>query len=92
MADGSAETDAHDRVEIDRSNAAERWRYTCPRGHTRWSPTNSHAWCAGCRQENENGADVDPEHYELLDQKTGETIPYSAVDLAEPARPRMPRK
>jgi hypothetical protein len=86
--DGSAAADAHDTVEIDRSDDAQRWRYRCPNGHTDWSPTNSHVWCKGCRRAVEAGEDVDPEHYELVDQKTGETIPWSAIELVEPERPR----
>lgn len=84
VADGSAATDTHPPVEIDRSIAAERWRYRCPNGHTDWSPTNSHLWCKGCRRQHEAGDDVDPEHYELVDTRTGETIPWSAVRLVEP--------
>lgn len=70
-------------IEIDRSKPGERYRWTCPNGHTSWAPTNSHAWCHGCHRQSENGADVHPEHYELLDQRTGESIPYARVELVE---------
>lgn len=70
-------------VEIDRSNPAERYRWTCPRGHTSWSPTNSHLLCASCSRQSEQGDDVSPEWYELLDQKTGELVPYSQVELVK---------
>ena len=83
VADGSAPTDAHDPVRIDRSIEAERWRYVCPNGHTDWYPTNSHCWCKGCRRQVEAGEDVDPEHWEIYDKATGETIPWSAVVLVE---------
>jgi len=79
-ADGSAAADAHPPVEIDRDAEPYRWR--CPNGHTSWDRTNSHAWCISCRRAAENGADVTPEHWELVDAKTDRTIPYSAVRFA----------
>lgn len=82
VADGSAAADRERTVRIDR-RGLDRWRYRCPRGHTSWSPTNSHAWCKSCRQEAENGEDVDPEHYELLDIQTGEEIGWSRIELIE---------
>lgn len=85
-ADGSAKTDAHPTVTVDLSNELERWRYTCPRGHFggSWSPTNSHIYCNGCRRQMDAGEDVSPEHYELVDTKTGERIPYSAFEFVTP--------
>lgn len=80
-ADGSSLEDAPKRVVIDRSNATDRWRYTCPNGHVNWARTNSHIWCRGCSQANRHDNDVDPEHYEIHDNKTGEIIPWSAVVL-----------
>lgn len=79
--DGSAAADAAPIVRIDRSRTAHRWRFLCPEGHTNWDRTNSHIWCRACRRANEAGKDVDPEHYEILDKKTGETIPWSRVEL-----------
>jgi len=81
--DGSAVEDAPDPVVIDRTDEVDRMRYTCPNGHTTWDRTNNHIWCRMCRRACEHGEDVDPEHYELLDKATGETIPWSAVRLAE---------
>jgi len=26
----------------------DRWRFTCPRGHRSWEPTNHHFWCQQC--------------------------------------------
>ena len=83
VTDGSAETDAPEPVEIDRTNASERWRYRCPRGHVNWDRTNNHIWCQGCRRQHEAGEDVDPEWYELVDAKTGERVPWSAVEVVE---------
>lgn len=83
--DGSAAGDRHDRVVIDRADEEERWRYRCPNGHagSSWSPTNSHVYCHSCRRQMDAGEDVTPEHYELLDVKTGRTVPWSAVELVE---------
>jgi len=86
-ADGSALADTHDTVEIDRSQETQRWRYRCPNGHTDWDRTNNHVWCRGCRRAVEAGEDVDPEHYEIVDAKTGEEIPWSAVEILEPEQP-----
>lgn len=79
--DGSALEDAQPRVVIDRSDEAERWRYRCPRGHVNWDRTNNHVWCQGCRRQAEAGDDVDPEWYEIVDKRTGEEIPWSAVEV-----------
>jgi len=83
IADGSAAADREPIIEIDRSDALDRYRYTCPEGHTDWAPTNSHAWCATCARQNEHGHDVNPEHYALIDQKTGERIPWTRVTLVD---------
>ena len=79
--DGSSALDARERVEVDRQRWP--WRWTCPRGHPNWDRTNNHIWCPGCRREAENGADVDPEHYEIFDKRRDETIPWSAVEIVE---------
>lgn len=83
VADGSAAGDRQDQVVIDRRKTSDRYRYVCPNGHTNWDRTNNHIWCRECRRQHENGVDVDPEHWGLVDKKTGETIPWSAVTLAE---------
>ena len=69
-------------VVIDRSGP-ERYRYTCPYGHTDWDRTNNHVWCRGCRRQNEAGEDVDPEYYELLDRREDRIIPWSSVVIKE---------
>lgn len=81
IADGSAAADSRPIVEIDRSNDATRYRYTCPEGHVDWSPTNSHAWCYSCSRIAEQGHDVDPEFYAVVDQKTGEKVSWTRVEL-----------
>lgn len=82
--DGSSVEDAR-RVRIDRSETLDRWRYVCPNGHRGWSPTNRHIWCRDCRRASEQGADVDPEHWHVIDKRTGEEIHWSRVELVEPA-------
>jgi len=79
LADGSAATDAHPPVTVDR--AAEPYRWRCPNGHTSWDRTNNHLWCPSCRRARENGADVDAEHYELHDAKHDRLVPYAAVEF-----------
>lgn len=86
-ADGSARADSRERVRIDRSQETQRWRYVCPNGHTDWYPTNSHLWCKGCRRQVEAGEDVDPEHWEIVDKTSRESIPWSAVELVDPRMP-----
>lgn len=83
QADGSAKADRHPTVNIDWANPSERWRYRCPRGHAgnAFSPTNSHVYCYSCKRQMDAGEDCSPEHYELVDVKTGETIPYSAIEF-----------
>jgi len=70
-------------VVIDRRDALDRYRFTCPRGHTTWDRTNNHIWCGSCRQEGEHGADVDPEWYVVYDNKEDREIPWAQVTLAE---------
>lgn len=79
LADGSAQADAPTRVRIDRADDLDRWRYRCPNGHTTWEPTNNHLWCHKCSQLAD--ADEGPEYYEILDARTDERIPWSAVEL-----------
>ena len=76
-ADGSSGEDARRRVVLDRSDPPTRWRFVCPNGHADWDPTNNHLWCATCAALH----GVDPEYWELLDKKTGETVPWAVVDL-----------
>lgn len=82
-ADGSAQTDAHPRVILDVREELDRWRYRCPNGHRgkAWCPTNSHIYCYSCKRQMDNGEDVSPEHYHLVDVKTGAEIPFSAFEF-----------
>lgn len=91
VADGSSLDDRVPTVTIDRTNTAEKWRYTCPEGHTDWSPTNQHLWCYTCSRHNEHGKDVDPEFWSLSDQKTGEEIPWAVVEVITPEEKQLQR-
>lgn len=74
--------DAPDGVTIDRSIPRERWRYTCPQGCSDWLPTNNHILCRGCRNASMHAnRDLSVEYYEIVDQKTGERIPWERVEL-----------
>lgn len=82
IADGSSPADSHPRVRIDRSVPSEKYRYTCPRGHSSWDPCGNHLWCGECaRQHARKDEEIETEYWELEDQVTGEAIPYSAVVL-----------
>lgn len=79
-ADGSAPADGQT-VRIDVTDETDRWRYRCPNGHRgkAWEPTNNHLYCRGCKRQLDAGEDVECEHYELVDLKTNERIPYAAI-------------
>lgn len=68
-------------VVIDRTDDHDRYRYVCPNGHTTWDRTNNHIWCPSCADHAHHDNDIDPEHYELLDKRTNETIPWEAVTI-----------
>lgn len=77
VTDGSSPRDAPSRVTIDTADPASRWRYSCPHGHTTLDPTNGGVWCQSCA----NNHDIeDPHHHAILDKRTGERVPWSAVD------------
>ena len=65
---------------IDRTGPG-RYRWVCPNGHSSWDRTNNHIWCPTCQRQSEQGADVSPEHWEVYDKKTGETIPWSEIEF-----------
>jgi len=69
-------------ITIDRTGP-DRYRYVCPNGHTNWDRTNNHIWCPSCRRQSEHGADIEPEHWEIHDKKTDDTIPWSAIQITE---------
>ena len=65
---------------IDLDDGVDRRRYRCPKGHTRWEPTNNHFYCSSCGRR---GADAAFTH--LVDHKTREEIPRSQVQLTSDA-------
>lgn len=65
-------------------NDTDRWRYTCPRGHRNWEPTNRHFWCQSCARAHD---DPDPTFYELTDATTGEQLHRDELELVTPAGP-----
>lgn len=66
-------------ISIDLSDPLDRYRFTCPRGHTDWERTNSHFWCRSCA----NGWDVDPVFNELTDRKTRELVERDRIQFAD---------
>ncbi|WP_394338934.1 hypothetical protein [Haloplanus aerogenes] len=58
-------------------NQLDRWRFTCPRGHRSWEPTNHHFWCQQCARLD----GVDGVFHELRDRKTGECVEREQVRL-----------
>ena len=78
-----AVAESDDILVIDRSSPPEKWRYTCPNGHTDWDRTNQHIWCRTCRQQYESGESTDPEHWSIIDQKTGREIDWENVRVIE---------
>jgi hypothetical protein len=76
ITDGSSPADAR-RVVINADDPTARWRWRCPNRHCDWEPTNNHVWCATCASLH----GVDPEYWELVDTKTGERVPWGAVEL-----------
>lgn len=73
--DKAAET-----VTIHGQKKRDRWRYTCPNGHREWCQTNGGLWCRSCSQQH---GQEDPHWHALIDQRTGERIPWSRVRLVE---------
>jgi hypothetical protein len=61
----------------------DRWRFTCPRGHRTWEPTNHHFWCARCAR----AQDVDGVFHELRDRRDGRLLAREEVRLLTPAGP-----
>lgn len=55
----------------------DRRRFTCPRGHRGWEPTNHHFRCHQCSRND----DVEATFTELRDRKTGTRWPLERVNL-----------
>lgn len=63
---------------IDLDETVQRLRYTCPRGHRSWEPTNCHFYCKQCASAHD---DVDPAFDVLNDAKTGAELERDEVEL-----------
>jgi len=61
----------------------DRWRFTCPRGHRDWEPTNHHFWCAKCARLQ----GIDGVFHQLRDRKTGMLYDRTDVQLLTPLGP-----
>ena len=64
---------------VDLEDETDRWRFTCPRGHRDWEPTNNHFWCAACARTLAD--EVDPEFKQLWDKREGERLERDDVRL-----------
>jgi len=61
----------------------DRWRFTCPRNHRSWEPTNHHFWCSKCASVE----GVDGVFDELRDKRSGDLLQRDEVLLLTPAGP-----
>lgn len=64
-------------------NEQDRWRFTCPRGHRSWEPTNHHFWCSNCAR----AGDVDGVFHELRDGRDDQLLEREQVKLVTPVGP-----
>lgn len=79
--DGKQGEEPHAKVVIDTSDDLDVWRFRCPNGHTSWEPTNGGIYCHSCSQVLSHTPDENPQHHTILDQRTGQEIPWSRVTL-----------
>lgn len=71
------------RTTITVASQAEKWRFTCPRGHCNWFPIDGHFRCRACAQQRNAGEhDVDPEVDRLWDQRDERWIDRDEIELA----------
>lgn len=67
------------KVTIDPTDDADRWRYVCPAGHRTWEATNHHYWCSRCSSSHDPR--VDPEFEDLVDLKEDRVLARDEVEL-----------
>lgn len=72
-----------DQQTVEIEDRHDRWRFTCPRRHRDWEPTNHHFWCAACARSD----GVDGTFAELRDRMTGRLIDREDVKLQTEAGP-----
>lgn len=65
-------------VVIDVSDSANKWRYTCPRGHRAFEATNGGIWCRPCEHDEGDG-----HHREIQDKREKELISMDRVRLVD---------
>lgn len=63
-------------IQINRSDFVQWNRYVCPLGDSDWVPAGTHARCRSCKRRGD-----DPRHRVLVDQVTGEWIPYANFEV-----------
>ena len=61
----------------------DRWRFTCPNGHTTWEPTNHHFWCASCARQR----DTEATFAALRDRRDGRRLAREDVCLRDRVGP-----
>lgn len=72
-----------DKQPVKIEDKVDRWRFTCPRGHRDWEPTNHHFWCAMCAR----AEGVDGVFDQLRDQRDGGLLGRDEVRLLTPVGP-----
>ena len=75
--DGSGTQDV---VKIKRS-PPQKWRFVCPNGHSNWSLIDGCFHCQQCSRNSDQGADVDPQFFELYDKENEEFLPRERVEI-----------
>lgn len=66
---------------IQLEDGQDRWRFTCPSGHTSWEATNGHFWCATCARAASAGKDAEPSFEQLRDRKNDELVERDEILL-----------
>jgi len=71
-------------LDIDRSEATDRWRFVCPSGHRTWEPMARHFWCKSCADAARSGpGGPDPTFDALRDTRTGDLLEREEVRFVE---------
>lgn len=80
---GLSKREMDDKQSVKIEDETDRWRFTCPRGHRDWEPTNHHFWCASCARVD----GVDGVFQELRDKRDGGLLAREDVQLLTPVGP-----
>ena len=65
---------------IDLDDETSRWRFRCPRGHTRWTPSANHFYCKECAAQDGSGT-----FQRLWDRQTNERLSRAEVTIVDAA-------